>query len=190
MWFTVLTILAVWVILTIWVNAKGKSRLLTFGNTAAGRQVLIVYDPDPLYNLDAKVCKTFAQGLASGNTGITIATVAAAEKLADTVYTLYVFCANTYNWQPDRAISNYIKKQQRLKNRPVVAITLGAGSTAASQKTLEQLIHEKEAILVDSRHFWLMRPNDETKLKEKNVAVALSKVQDWAKEITKRIQQW
>ena len=44
--------------------------------------------------------------------------------------------------------------------------------------------------LVDSKHFWLRRPNDETRMKEKNVTVVLSKVHNWAKEIAKRIQHW
>lgn len=190
MWYTVLIILAIWTVLTIWVNTKGKSRLDTAGNRFAPRQVIIVYDPDPFYNLDEQVCKTIAKGLASDSTGITIATVAAAEKITDTGYALYVFCANTYNWKPDRAISHYIKEQRNLKNKAVVAITLGAGSTSGSQRALEQLIHEKDALLLDSKHFWLMRPNDETRMKERNVTVALSQVHAWAGEIAKRIAQW
>lgn len=190
MWYTVLSILAIWLILTIWVNTKGKARVANYGNPASATQVIIVYDPDPFYNLDEQVCKAFAGELASDSTGVTVATVAAAEQRSDTIFSLYVFCANTYNWQPDRAISNYIKTRKHLDNKPVVAITLGAGSTAGSQKELELLIHQKKARLVDSGHFWLMRPNDETRTNEKNVSVAISNVRTWAKNIAKNLHQW
>lgn len=190
MWYILLSILAVWAVLTFWAQAKGKAKLVMLGNTTAAKHILIVYDPDPFYNLDEQVCNSFAKGLLTDSTCITIATTAAAEKLTGTAYSLYVFCANTYNWQPDRAVSNFIKMHPHLNNRPVIAVTLGAGSTAASKKTLEKIIHKKEALLVDSRSFWLLRPNDEQRMKERNVTAALLQVTAWAKEISKRIQQW
>ena len=70
-----------------------------------------------------------------------------------------------------------------LKNKKVVAITLGSGSTNAAQHAFEKIIKNKNADLMCSRSFWLMRPNGESRTGEGNVAVATKKVHEWAHEI-------
>ena len=186
MLYTVIFILAVWTILTFWAAAKGNTQKWEVGNPAFLRKALIIYDPDPFYNLDEQVCRSFAEGLSENGIYVTIATVAAMNDGRDRDYDLYIFCANTYNWRPDWAVSGFIKKDVVLKDKPVVAITLGAGSTRASQRALEKIIREKEARLLDSRSFWLLKPNDESRSEENNIKVAVNMVYVWSQEISRQ----
>ena len=176
-------IISAWIILTFWVERDGKSNMWQMGNRDSAENILLVYDPDPIYNLDEQVCNAFGRAFAEKGVHVFICTVAAARQLKPGSYDLYVFCANTYNWRPDKSISRFIENGVMIKNKSVVAITLGSGSTASSQKILEHLIRNKEGILIDSRSFWLLKPNDESRMQESNVKVAVSMAYLWAKEI-------
>jgi len=59
---------------------------------------------------------------------------------------------------PDWAITRFIKSNISIANNNVVAITLGAGSTANSQKVFEKTIVNNLSELIDSKTFWLWRP--------------------------------
>lgn len=182
-----LAIGAVWGLLTIWAESVGPKRSWQLGSQTAKRRALIVYDPDPFYNLDEQVSRSFGEALAHEGMHVTIATVAAAHDVDNQKIDLYVFCANTYNWRPDWAVSDFIQKRVNLEGKSVVAITLGGGSTEASQKALETLIRAKKANLLESRSLWLLKPNDESRMKESNVAVAVSMAHSWGEKIAKRI---
>jgi hypothetical protein len=182
-------ILILWVILTLWVEVEGPAVIQNSGNGASGRAALIVYDPDPIYNLDKQVCETFAAVLADSGWKVTLATVAAAKREDCSGFTLYVLCANTYNWRPDWAITRFVKKYASLKDKTVVAITLGSGSTAASQKAFEQNILLHGAKIAESRSLWLLRPNDESRPNEKNVKVAVDITREWAKHLVGKLQK-
>ncbi len=60
----VLAIGAGWTALTLWAERAGPKRSWQLGNQAAKKRALIVYDPDPFYNLDEQVCRSFGQALA------------------------------------------------------------------------------------------------------------------------------
>ncbi len=180
----ILAISIVWTLLTFWAEKKGQNRLSQFGTAGEKNTALIVYDPDPFYNLDQQICESFGRVLADSGFAVTIATVSAAKELPDSSANLYVFCANTYNWYPDRAISRFVKNHSYLAGKNVVAITLGAGSTGHSQQIFEDIIKKKKAHLVGSKTYWLWRPNDKTRIKESNVKVAVEMVRKWAMEMT------
>lgn len=185
---SVLAFMVVWILLTGWVELKGAKKSWNMGDANSNRKALIIFDPDPIYTLDEQVCKSFGQALAENGMQVQIKTVAATEDTKTFDYDLYVFCANTYNWRPDWAVRGFIKKVAPIDNKQVIAITLGSGSTDASQKALEELIKERNGRLIGSRSFWLMKPNDESRMKESNVKVSVSMVYDWAKEIQKKIE--
>lgn len=180
-------ILFIWAILTIWVERTGERKLSELGDIGNAKHALIIYDPDPFYNLDEKVCQSFGESLSEEGYHVTIATVAAAHDMVDHSFKLYVFCANTYNWRPDWAVTSYIRNVDFLEHKPVVAIVLGAGSTEASQQAFTKMILDKKALLIDSKSLWLLRPNDDSRMDESNVSVAISQVAAWAKEISKQI---
>jgi hypothetical protein len=184
--YTISALLIAWAVLTVWVEAQGKPESSSYGNISSSKKVLIVYDPDPFYNLDKMVCTAFGQALSAKGLYVNVASVAAAKESADE-YDTYVFCANTYNWRPDWALTDFIAERTDLQSKQVVAITLGAGSTEASQKALEALLLSKGCKIVSSNSLWLMRPNDESRMDESNVKVAESVARAWGTEIAKQI---
>jgi len=102
-------ILIAWTFLTLYVERKGPPKESSVGGAKNDHKALIVFDPDPFYNLDERVCLSFAKALAESNFLVTVMTVAAAEESTDKTFDLYVYCANTYNWRPDRAMVSYVK---------------------------------------------------------------------------------
>ncbi|GAB4036263.1 hypothetical protein [Spirosoma gilvum] len=184
---TGVVIAIVWTILTIWAESAGPKRSWKLGSPTAQKKVLIVYDPDPFYNLDQQISCSFGQALADHGLSVWIASVAAIDTNTQFVDS-YVFCANTYNWRPDWVVSGFIRQLDGLAGKPVVAITLGAGSTEASQKALEKAIEEKKGMLLDSRCFWAAKPNDETRINESNSQVAVSMAYEWGEKIAEQIK--
>lgn len=183
-----IALLAIWAFLTLWAEGKGKSKTWERGNPSSLKKVLIVYDPDPFYNLDQQVCEGFGKALEDSGWHVTYATVAAAHKMNTDSFTLYVFCANTYNWSPDWAITSYIKKKVVIKEKNVVAITVGGGSTISAKYVFEKSIKESGGILLGSQTYWLWQPNDESRLKEPNSKVAAEMAEKFGKEILVKIK--
>jgi hypothetical protein len=181
-----LAIAVLWIILTLLAESHGPKRNKKIGNSSKNLSAVIVYDPDPFYNLDQQVCEAFGKVLADSGWSVTISTVEAAKQIPDSVVDLYVFCANTYNWAPDWVITRYIKSNVSLVDKKVVAITLGGGSTARSKKIFENIIKNKKANLIDSKTFWLWRPNDEPRINEINTVVVIDMVKQWAEEIVSK----
>jgi len=163
-----------WIALTLWVERRGPARLWHFSATKPVKNILIVFDPDPIYNLDEQVCLSMGKALAEENIDVTIATVRKTEEIDVASFDGFVLCANTYNWTPDWSITNFVKATAALKYKPVIAITLGSGSTEHARQVFNKVILQQDALLIDSRTLWLMRPNDESRMKENNVAVARS----------------
>jgi hypothetical protein len=183
--YTVLLFSVVWILLTLWVQRTVVNKLWELGNVSTGPSALIVFNPDPIYNLDEQICMAFGQALVKNKFRVRIATVGAAINITDQP-DLFVFCANTYNWHPDRSISSFVRSHASLKKKNVIAITLGSGSTEASQQKFEHLITESGGNLIGSKSFWLMKPNDETRMEESNVTVATEMAYQWGVEIVKR----
>ena len=183
---TTIIIVGAWTALTFYVEFAGPSKEWNVGNPG-GKKVLIVFDPDPFYNLDEKVCLSFAKALAGKNMSVKIMTVAAAEQIDQTNFQAFVYCANTYNWRPDWAITNYVKNHPVRENQIIVAVTLGAGSTASSQKKFEGAIQASGGNLMNSYSLWLWRPNDETKIEKPNVEVAEKMAYEWGIEMGNRL---
>lgn len=182
-------IVLLWWLLSIWVQREGPAMRFEIGGSNADEpSALIVFDPDPFYNLDEQVCRAFAMGLARRRWRVVVMTVAAARDIEIRPYKLLVVCANTYNWAPDRAVSRYLRNKGPLKSKNVVAITLGAGSTDHSQKVLETIIRNRGGRLVGSKSFWLWKPNDQSRLNEPNTQVAVEHAEKWAENIAVTIK--
>lgn len=180
--FLLLVIAILWLGLTLWVEREGPPLLHTVGPADAAHQALVVYDPDPIYDLDAQLGEAAAEALVERGFRSMVATVAAARE--QPTPDLFVLCANTYNWRPDRAITRFIDQRSDLRGRPVVALTLGSGSTEAAQRVLEERITRSGARLIGSRSVWLLRPNDEQQMDRSNVDVARDQVRDWMLTLT------
>jgi flavorubredoxin len=167
-----------WMVLTIWANNSGNQHLLTVGDEGAKYSALIVYNPDPIYNLDEQVCTAFARGLKETGFYSQVASLDYEDIDTQKEYDLIVFCANTYNWAPDWKTTEFIANYPDLVNQDVVAITLGSGSTARAKRLLDEAITKRNANLIESKEFWLLKPNDEERMEESNVDVATDMAQD------------
>jgi hypothetical protein len=176
-------IIVAWIALTIYVERMGPSKHWKFESANAKKDALIVFDPDPFYNLDEQICIAFGNALAEEDVNALVVTVAAADQFNAKDFDVIVYCANTYNWRPDWAISNFIEDSGPLQSISSVGITLGSGSTEASQKHLDKIIINSGGKLIGSYSLWLWRPNDETKMKQPNVQVAVAMAHDWGKQI-------
>src|SRR5690349_4993152 len=109
--WTVAIILFGWFILTLYVERKGPEKDAVFG-AGDGKKALIIFDPDPFKNLDEQVCSSFAKALAENNIRARVVSVMSAKKLQSESFDLYIYCANTYNWRPDWAITGFIEGQE------------------------------------------------------------------------------
>lgn len=185
---TLILVIVGWTVITIYVEKTGPAKRLTLG-TGQGKSALIVYDPDPFYNLDEQVCLAFGKAMANDGMTVTIVTVAAARTFKPEVpYDVLIYCANTYNWRPDWSITNYIEGHTSANsNTPIVAITLGAGSTESSQRNFEKTIISSGGKLLESYSLWLWRPNDETKTRQSNVDIAVAMAREWATQISDKL---
>jgi len=181
----VISITMLWALLTVWVQTGREKKITSIGQ--GNLKVLIVYHPDPIYTFDEQISTALAESLAEDTLDVTVATVASAYALHQDDYDLIVFCANTYNWRPDKPISRFIKKGS-LFRKPVVAITLGAGATTESKAHLELMILRHGATLLFSETYWLWRPNDEARMEENNVEVALDQVRSLGKRISTKLK--
>lgn len=179
-----LALLFIWGIFSILVQNKGDATVANFGERYSGKKAIIIYDPDPIYNLDEQVCESFAKGLADAGWRAKVYTVEAAEIVNPKQnFDLYVFCANTYNFAPDKVISAYLEECEVLEGKRVAAITLGSGNTDESQRKFENNLTAKGAHIMGSRAFWLLRPNDENRTEEPNVQVAIEMAYQYGKEM-------
>jgi hypothetical protein len=184
---TVVTLLVGWGVLTLYVEFTGPAKQWTVGDEN-GKNVLIVFDPDPFYDLDEQVCMALANALAEEALSIKIATVAAARSIDRQKYDIIIYCANTYNWRPDWSITNYIEDHPAQERQSIVAITLGAGSTESSQRSFEKVILRSGGKLLNSYSLWLWRPNDMARLETSNVEVAKEMAYQWGTEIAKYLK--
>lgn len=175
--FAILGVL--WAVLTLIAQREREAAPVYIGREANSRKrALMIYNPDLFYNLDQKVCTAMAHGLAAQGWKCRVLTVADAKKVQDTSFALYVFCANTYNWAPDRPISRFIRDCSYLRGKATVAITLGSGSTQRSKHLMEQMLREKGVRIIASKTYWLMRPNEEGDTGTSNVALAEEKARN------------
>lgn len=173
---------AFWVLLTFYVQNFGNEVSLQIGDeSTCVRNALIVLNPDPIYDFDKQICMSTASGLNTRNICSKIVSVENAPRDVSK-FDVVVFCSNTYNFQPDWKVTKYIKRIE-LSNIDVVAITLGAGSTETAQKSLEKLLVERNANILSSNSYWLLKPNDETRAKEDNIEIARVMAKQRAKQI-------
>lgn len=183
-----IVIIVLWTILTLLVEQEGPPVTKEFGPTDSDKKVLIVYDPDPIYNLDEQICNSLGKAIGESGLSCTVTSVAAVPQAGIAPYNCVIFCANTYNWRPDWAISNFIKKTQGLEGKQVVAICLGAGSTTAANAKLIEMLSSQGAVVLNNKEWWLMRPNDESRMEEKNSLVAVDQAYQFGANLANSIR--
>lgn len=183
-------LLLIWGGLTLWVERERTDPLRVFQAPEAAGRALVLYNPDPIYDLDRQVGEAFASTLNARGWEVRLVSLAQAGEGPDTPFDLYVFIANTYNWAPDRPTLRYIREASWLSGKPVVAITLGSGSTTRSKRLLEEAMQVQGARVLVSETYWLLRPNDESRMEESNVQVAVEKAEQLALKTATSLQRF
>ena len=182
-------ILLIWLALTLWVQQPRAMASWTTEPEGEKGKALILYNPDPIYDLDAQLARAFSEGLASQGWA---SEVAAYETFQDSIppqQDLCILIANTYNWAPDWPTRHFIERASWLEGQPVVALTLGSGATGRSQRFLEEVLEARRVVLKGSRTYWLLRPNDESRPGEPNVRVARDLVRTWAGHLAAELEK-
>ncbi len=180
--------MVIWGFLTLLAEQERHGGRWEFGSEPLAGRALIQYNPDLFYNLDHQVSRAFAEGLVEEGWQVELVTTDEAARIDPEGFDLYVYCANTYNWSPDRQVSKAIRSASYLKGKPAAAITLGSGSTARSKRLLEELIRGREALLIRSETYWLMKPNDESRPGVPNTQVAREKARHMGQECARQLR--
>ena len=176
-------ILLIWLALTLWVQQERSATTWSTQWAGARREALILYNPDPIYNLDAQLARAFSEGLKEAGWACAAASYEAFQDSVPPGKDLYVIIANTYNWAPDWPTRHFVERSSWLEGASVVAITLGSGATERSRRLFEEVLQARRVKLLDSRTFWLLRPNGDSRMEEPNVDVARGLVREWAERL-------
>ncbi len=171
-----------WTFLTLWVQFSDQSGVTTIAYPQGDKKALIIFNPDPIYDFDQQISRAFAEGINAKGYSPEIVTHDQAPQHFGS-YDLLVFCANTYNWAPDWKITNLISAHPELSGKPCIAITLGAGSTKRAMRILEEHIQAQGGQVIGSKTYWLLRPNDESKMDKSNIEVAKDMARQFGQDI-------
>ena len=162
----------VWLLLNFSVQWHNEPYNEEFGEKSSRNSVLVIYHPDAIKDLDHQLAVAAAKEMVSNGYFAAVATVPFVTKVDAGRFQKLIIIANTYNWSPDWAVSDWVKNSSILKGKEVFAITLGSGSTKTAQRELENLLQVKEVILKRSIPLWLLRPNVEGRESQSNVELA------------------
>lgn len=180
--FMVLTIGLIWVALTFYVELHLVKKQGVWNEGTSEKALLVIYQPDPFYPFDEQIGRKFSQPFVLRGWKVEWTSSDYRPLINPSSYYLILIISNTYNWAPDWPTVDWIKEAP-LKGKKVIAITLGAGSTEFSKKSLDTKIKESGATLLDSRTFWLLRPNDESQIHKPNVEVAKKLAEEWGEQV-------
>jgi hypothetical protein len=156
---------------TIYVERQAdyQHEVLSQGGKA---RALVLYHPSRDAHFSDDLSLALAEGLASVGFSVDRETLTRATPPEPEDYVLIAVVSNTYWWTPDRPTWQFLQRA-RFDGHYAVGLIGGAGATGRSQRMLDAALRGTGAKLIQTRSFWLMRPNDEARGKGSNRAVAL-----------------
>lgn len=172
-----------WVFASAWVDVEGSHIEEKYTAENEKLNALIVFNSDPIYNLDEQVCRAFAEEFKKHGISSTLVTNTEIYPYVNNEFDVFVFCANTYNFSPDNGVKRAIKLIKNIENVPAVAITLGTGGTKSSKKKFEYFLECRNVDLIGSKSYWLKKQNDASNTTQNNVTNAVNMAKKWASEI-------
>lgn len=135
-------------------------------------RALILYHPSRDAGFSQDLSTALAGGLRASGFAVARATLTAETPARPDGYGLVAVVSNTYYWAPDLPTLHYLRRA-RLDGIPAVGLIGGAGATGRSERLLREALRNAGATVLETRSFWLWRPNDEERLDEPNRVVAL-----------------
>jgi flavorubredoxin len=156
---------------TIYVERQAdyQHEVLSQGGKA---RALVLFHPSRDAHFSDDLSTALAEGLTGAGFSVDRESLTRATPPQPEDYALIAVVSNTYWWTPDRPTLQYLQRA-RFDGRYAIGVIGGAGATGRSQRMLDLALRATGAKVLQTRSFWLMRPNDETRMKGSNRAVAL-----------------
>ena len=141
----------------------------------------MLYHPSRDAHFSDDLSIALAEGLKAAGFSVDRATLTCATSGALMEFALIAVVSNTFWWTPDLPTLRYL---ERVRPDGIAAIGLisGAGSTARSQRLLDEALRRTGANVIRTRSLWSKRPNDEGRMNEDNRAVALDMAQQFGRD--------
>lgn len=89
--------LLLWLIASLYVRTHRDALFWSLGDKTSHRKAILVYNPDPFYNFDDQLCKSFATTLSENNWYAEVLTIKAVKEKDIDSTDIMVFCSNAYN---------------------------------------------------------------------------------------------
>ena len=132
---------------------------LVVNNPQGTKTALILYHPG-LSSFSHDVAYAVADGLASKDWRVEIATPSNEAPTDLSKYSLLVISSNTYGFNPDKPTLRHLERIGNLNEIQTVLITLGLGSAQGSKQSLENTIRAHNGTIVKSLLLYSMAPNE------------------------------
>jgi tRNA-binding EMAP/Myf-like protein len=134
----------------------------------------VLYHPSRDAGFSDEISLATAQGLKDAGFAVDRETTTSSTPAKPQGYTVIAVVANTFWFQPDRPTLRYLARA-RLDGVKAIGLICGAGSTDRSERLLSEALKKTGANLVETRSYWISRPNDETRIEAQNRDVAIEK---------------
>jgi len=142
---------------------------------------LVLYHPSRDARFSDDLSLAVAKGFQEAGLLVERATITSETPSQLEGHSIVAVISNTYYWTPDLPTLRYLARA-RFNDVPVIGLIGGAGSTGRSQELLDEALRSTGALSVESRAFWLWRPNDDTRMGEPNRDVAIDLAEAFAYE--------
>lgn len=166
-------------IVTIVVEREAAYRIEPIA--AAGRlgSALVLYHPSRDAHFSDDLSLAVARGLGEAGWRVDRETLTSETPGQPREYQLVIVVSNTYFQMPDRPTLRWLARA-KLDGIPTIGMIGGLGATGRSERVLGEALRATGAQVLGTQSYWIMRPNDERRLKEPNRRVALDRAAAFA----------
>jgi hypothetical protein len=159
-----------WAVATLWVQREAPPEEMDLGGAGPGKG-LVIYHPSRDAGFSDKLSLAVAEGMKAAGLRVMRMTATSSVPSQAEGYALIAVVSNTYNFAPDEP-THLMLARSRWEGAHAIGLMGGAGSTQMAEQMLEQWLRATRAKVIATKSFWTMRPNDESRMAEDNVAVA------------------
>jgi len=166
--------------ITVYVEVPSDYKLEVL-STDGQAKALVLYHPSRDAHFSDELSLAVADGLKAAGLSVDRATLNGDTPASPQGYALVAVVSNTFWFTPDLPTLRYLART-RMEGQPVIGLIGGAGSTDRSQRMLDDALRQAEAKVIQTRSFWISRPNDEKRMSEPNRQVALDMAKQFGAE--------
>ncbi|MGE0157973.1 MAG: hypothetical protein AB7T31_01100 [Gemmatimonadales bacterium] len=176
----VLSAAAAIVLVTVAVERESDFAHEDLGGAGPGR-ALVLYHPSRDARFSDELSSAVARGFRRAGLAVERATLTTRTQARADGYAIVAVVSNTYFWTPDRPTLRFLRRA-RFDAIPVIGLMGGAGATGRSERLLHEALGRTGALSVETRSFWLWRPNDEARAEVPNREMAVERAEAFAYE--------